>query len=81
MAKSVDDLETWQSIGGPRFPNLEMLDAKIASVLKIIMNVHFKKKVSLEEKAEMEDRFLSGRLVACMIYDYFRVTGAHESCS
>ena len=56
-----------------------MLDAKIASALnKIIRNSHFKKKVSLEaQKAQKEDRF--GRQIAFMIYDYFRVTGAHDT--
>ena len=44
----------------------------------ITQNSHFQKKVSLEEqKAQKEDRFLRGRQVAFMIYDYFRVTGAH----
>ena len=58
-----------------------MLDAKIASILKkIIQNSHFKKKVSLEEeKAQKEDRFLRRRQIAFMIYDYFRVTGAHDT--
>ena len=58
-----------------------MLDAKIASALnKIIQNPQFKKKVSLEEqKAQKEDRFLRGRQIAFMIYDYFRVTGAHDT--
>ena len=58
-----------------------MLDAKIASALnKIIEKSHFKKKVSLEEqKAQKEDRFLRGRQIASMIYDYFRVTGAHDT--
>ena len=58
-----------------------MLDAKIASALnKILQNSHFKKKVSLEEqKAQKEDRFLRGRQIAFMIYDYFRVTGAHDT--
>ena len=58
-----------------------MLDAKIASALnKTIQNSHFKKKVSLEEqKAQKEDRFLRGRQITFMIYDYFRVTGAHET--
>ena len=57
-----------------------MLDATIASALnKIIQNSHFKKKVSLEEqKAQKEDRLLRGRQIAFMIYDYFRVTGAHH---
>ena len=48
--------------------------------MKIIHNSHFKKKVSLEEqKAQKKDRFLRGRQIAFMIYDYFRVTGAHDT--
>ena len=58
-----------------------MLDATIASALnKIIHTSQFKKKVSLEEqKAQKEDRFLRGRKVTFMIYDFFRVTGAHDT--
>ena len=59
MVESVDDLETSHSIGGHRFPNSDMLDAKIASALKKIkMNPNFKeKKVSLEEQqAQVKDR-------------------------
>ena len=58
-----------------------MLDAKIASDLnKIIQNSQFKKEVSLEEQeAQKEDGFLRGRQIAFMIYDYFRVTGAHDT--
>ena len=58
-----------------------MLDAKIAYALnKIIQNSQFNKKVSFEEqKAQKEDRFLRGRQIAFMIYDYFRVTGARDT--
>ena len=58
----------------------ELLDARIASALnKIIQNTQFKKKVSLEEmKAHKEDRFLRGRQIAYLIYEYFRVTGAND---
>ena len=58
-----------------------MLDVRIASaLLKIIQNSHFKKKVSPEEqKAQKEDQCLRGRQIAFMIYDYFRVTGAHDT--
>ena len=61
--------------------DFELLDARIASALnKIIQNSYFKKEVSLEEqKAQKEIRFLRGRQVAYLIYDYFRVTGVHES--
>ena len=62
-------------------PNFEVLDAKIASALnRIIHNTQFKRKVSLEEqKAQKEDRFLRGRQIAYLIYEYFRVTGANDS--
>ena len=62
-------------------PNFEVLDARIASALnRIIHNSHFKRRISLEEpKAQKQDRFLRGRQIAYLIYDYFRVTGVHDS--
>ena len=62
-------------------PNFEILDARIASALnKIIHNSHFKRRISLEEqKAQKQDRILRGRQIAYLIYDYFRVTGIHDS--
>ena len=53
----------------------------MASALsKIVQISHFKKVVSLEEqKAQKEDPFLRGRQIAYMIYDHFRVTGAHDT--
>ena len=61
-------------------PNFEVLDAKIASALnRIIHNSQFKKRISLEEqKAQKQDRFLRGRQIAYLIYDYFRVTGSQR---
>ena len=54
---------------------------KIASALNnIIQNSQFKKKFSLEEqKAQKKDRVLRGRQVSFMVYDYFRVTGSHDT--
>ena len=77
----IEELKFSRSVCGKNFPNFEMLDAKIASALnKIIQNSQFKKKVSLEEqKAQKEDQFPRGRQIASMIYDYFRVTGAHNT--
>ena len=65
---------------GNNFPNFEMLDTQMASALnKIIQNSQFNK-VSLEEQeAQKEDQFLRRRQIAFMIYDYFRVTGAHDT--
>ena len=79
MVDSMEELQSSRSIEGEDFPNFELLDTRIASGLnRIIQTSHFKKMVSLEEqKAQKEDRFLRGRQIACMIYDYFRVTGAH----
>ena len=81
MVVSLDEFKSSRSIQGTDFPKIEMLDARIASALKnIIQNSHFKKKVSLEEqKAQKEDRFLRGRQIAFKIYEYFRVTGAYDA--
>ena len=81
MVDSVDDLKSSCSVSGIRMPDFEVLDAKIASALnRIIHNSHFKRRVSLEEqKAQKEDRFLCGRQIAYLIYEYFQVTGANDS--
>ena len=81
MVESVDDLKSSRSIKGTHGREFELFDARTASALnKIIQNTRFKKMVSLEEmKAHKEDRFLRGRQIACLIYEYFRVTGANDS--
>ena len=81
LVESVDDLKSSRSIRGTQRPDFEVLDAKIASALnRIMQNTRFKKKVSLEEmNAQKEDRFLRGRQIAYLIYEYFRVTGANDS--
>ena len=81
MVDSVDDSKSPSSIRGISMPNFEVLDARIASALnKCIHNSHFKRRISLEEqKAQKEDRFLRGIQIAYQIYDYFRVTGTHDS--
>ena len=81
MVESVDDLKTSQSIGGRRFPNFEMLDAKIPSALKkMISDPHFRRRVSVkEQRAQKHNRFLRGRQIACMIYDHFPATGACDA--
>ena len=79
MAKSVDDLTTSQSIRGHRFPNIEMLDTKIA-LERIISNPYFKRRLSLEEQnAQTQDIFLRGRQIVNMLYEHIRVTDAHEA--
>ena len=81
MVDSVDDLRSSLSVREIRMPDFQVLDAKIAPALnRIIHNSHFKRRVSLEEmKAQKEDRFLRGRQIAYLIYEYFRVTGANDS--
>ena len=78
MVESVDDLKIFAFYLRNSWSRL---DAKIASALnRINHNTRFKKKVSLEEmKAQKEDRFLRGRQIAYLIYEYFRVTGANDS--
>ena len=77
MVDSVDDLKSSSSTRGISMPNFEVLDARIASALnKIIHNSHFKRRISLEEqKVQKQDRFLRGRQIAFLIYEYSRVTG------
>ena len=81
VVDSVDDLKSSSSVRGIQMPNFEVLDARVASSMnRIIHNFHFKRKVSLEEqKAQNENRFLRGRQIAYLIYEYFRVTGANDS--
>ena len=81
MVDSVDDLKSSCSVRGIQMPNFEVLDARIASALnRIIHNSHFKRRISLEEqKAQKQDRFLRGRQIAYLIYEYFLVTGANDS--
>ena len=81
MVESVDDLKSSRSMKGTPGPDFELFDPRIASALnKIIQNTRFNRKVSLkEQKAQKEDRFLRGRKIAHLIYEYFRVTGANDS--
>ena len=81
LVDSVDDLRSSSSTRGISMPNFEVLDARIASALnKIIQNSHFKTRISLEErKAQKQDRFLRGRQIAYLIYEYYWVTGASDS--
>ena len=81
MVDSVGDLKSSSSTRGIQMPNFEVLDARIASALnKIIHNSHFKRRDSLEEQeAQKQDRFLRGRQIGYLIYEYFGVTGANDS--
>ena len=78
MVDSWDEIEFSRSVFGRIFQIFEMSVAKIASALNKMIPKFPVQKVSFEEqKAQKEDRFLRGRQIAFMIYDYFRVTGPH----
>ena len=83
IAKSIEELLTSRStVERTDFPDFDMLDAMIASALKKLLNtqIHFRKRVSVEEqRAQKHDRFLRGRQIAYMIYDYVLATGAFEA--
>ena len=56
------------------------LYSKKKNPARIIHNSHFKRRVSLEEQnAQKEDRFLCGREIAYLIYEYSRIIGANHS--
>ena len=53
----------------------------MAAALKrcYVQQTHFWKKISVEEqRAQKDNRFLRGRHIAYLIYEYFRPTGSHE---
>ena len=81
MVESVDDLKSSRSIKGTHGPDFELLDARNDSALnKITQSTRLKRKVSQEEqKAQKEDRFLRGRQIAYLIYEYFWFSGANDS--
>ena len=82
IAKSIHDLLTSQSMTrGRYFTDFEMPDAMIADAFKkVITSVHFRRRIGVEEqRAQQYDRFLRGRQIAYMIYEYFRATGAYEA--
>ena len=81
LVDSVDGLKSSCSVRGIQNARFGVLYARIASALnRIIHKTQFKRMVSLEEqKAQKEDRFLRGRQIAYLIYEYFRVTGANDS--
>ena len=77
-ANSIADLKMSYSINGADLHiHLEGLDYETASGLKKITNGHFKRRVLVQGRScrERKKRFLTGRQVAWMIYEYFKVSG------
>ena len=79
-AKSLDDLITPKSITVKDLPDYEELDLMIASALNCYgKQTHFRKKISVEEqRAQKDNRFLRGRHIAYLIYEYFRPAGSFD---
>ena len=80
-AKSLDDLISPKSTSGKDFPDYEELDLMMASALKRCYDkqTRFRKKISVEEQwAQKDNRFLRGRQIAYLIYEYFRPTGSYD---
>ena len=80
-AKSLDDLITPKSMTGKDVPDCEELDLMMAAALKRCYDKHtpFRKKISVEEqRAQKDNRFLRGRQIAYLVYEYFRPTGSYE---
>ena len=61
--------------------NFQTLDARIASELKNDLLLELQEKgPTWKSRGSKADRFLKGkRQIACVIYEYFRVTGTHET--
>ena len=74
--KDVQMVETVDDLKSSRF--FKRNDARIASALnRIIHNFHFNRRVNRRPRSR--DRFLRGRRIAYLIYDYFWVTGIQDS--
>ena len=82
VVDSVGDLRCSSSIRGISMPNFEVLDARIASAWNKSSIIRSSKEETVwreEHKAQKQDRFLRGRQIASLIYEYFRVIGVHDS--
>ena len=63
-------------------PNFEVLDARIAFSTETESSIILTSKeesVCRNKRTQKQDRFLRGRQIAYLIYEYFRVPGANDS--
>ena len=68
LANSVDDLKSSRSTQGTNFPDCELLDARISSALKkLIQNSYFRKRVSLEELKARKQQPIPSRKTDCLL--------------
>ena len=82
MVDSVDDLKSSSSTRGIQMPDFEVLSMR--GLLQhwtksFIILTSKEESVWRNKKAQKQDRFLRGRQIAYLIYEYFRVTGANDS--
>ena len=80
-AKSPDDLITPKSITGKDLYIYEELGLKMASALERCYDeqTHFRKKISVGgQRAQKDSRFITGRQIAYLIYEYFRPAGSYD---
>ena len=82
MVASLEELKSSRSVSGKNFQNF--WDAGREDCLGSEQDhpkfpVQKRRSDQKEQKAQKEDRFLRGRQIALMIYDFFRVTGAHDT--
>ena len=83
-AKSLDDLITPKSVTGNDFPDYEELDLMMASASKRCYDkqTHHWKNISVDEqRAQKNNRFLRGRHVSYLIFEYFRHIGSQREYS
>ena len=79
-ATSIDNLIPSASTTGKPIPDFENHDFKIASGLKKIRTGNFTKQVTTAEgKAQSEKRSFTGRHIAWMSYEFFKVSGDNKS--
>ena len=78
--KSIDDLIISASKTGKSALDFENLDFKIASGLRKILTGNFNQQVTTAEgTVQSEKRSLTGRQIAWMIYDFFKISGDNEA--
>ena len=81
IAKSIDDLMTWQSIEGKAFPDFQNASCEDSVCTeKDHLQFQLQKKSQVEEqRAQKHDRFLGRRQVASMIHEHSQATEAYDA--
>ena len=76
LVDSVDDLQSSCSVRGIRMPDFGVLDGRLLQhwIESSILPASRESSVWRNKKPKKEDRFLRGRHIAYLIYEYFRVT-------